>query len=231
MHVLDDVDELIGLGLDFLSKAAEARRAGLQIGHADSVFIRHPQCHMASRLGREPIGLVVPSVIQSENLRKLVQIGVRILDVLVVGESSHSFDDERRRSCRKHLGDALQQGLRPAVYRNLRSGLRLLFVWDDALAVRRFDETRSEAGQISLHREPAASDRALVILAFERQPTGPGQGAKQYRTDHAFRRGGNLRHVEGHANTGGLLDRLEHLVSVGDPVAYRHLLRYRVFTM
>ena len=178
VHVLDNVDELIGLGPDFLSKAAEARRAGLQIGHADSVFIRHPQCHMASGLCREPIGLVVASVIQCENWRKLVQIDVRILDVLVVGEPSHSFDDERRRSRRKHLGDALQQGLRPAVYRNLWLGLRWLLLCDDALAGRRLDETRSEAGQISLHREPAASDRLLVILAFERQPTGPGQCAK-----------------------------------------------------
>src|SRR5258708_978116 len=87
MHELRNFEDLPLLKARFFTYAIEARGSDLQLGDADRVLVGHGQRQLPRRLLQQPTSMVWEFLLEREDGLKLLEIEMRIVEALKVGDA------------------------------------------------------------------------------------------------------------------------------------------------
>ena len=211
---------------DLAAHALEALAAGLQIGHADGVFVGHPQGEVAGRFAQQP---PVRLAIERSDRGQPIEILGSVRDVLVVRQPPDPGEKRGSGSGRELPLDAIGEGGECGTH--CSSGRRrrprpaaaspCVAMRYPAANAARLDSTPTPPRRI-------ASSKAWLR---EGQASGAGERAEHHRADHAAGVLGRAREVAGHEPLGRGPARVEERLCIDAAVAHRGPLGHRIDAM
>ncbi len=235
MEVLLGAEHVVVGRLHLAPHAREALDAGLQVGHADHVVVRHRHRDPARGFERQrmAVGGAAGRAARRMQARHALEVLARIRGILVVGHARQPLAEQVPRLTREGAADAFEQRLqhaaRAALGQRARCGLHRL---DRRPHHRRWGlagqlRSGTQRCQTVVDADAGLAHHLLERGKFERQFAAAGQRTEQAGRDHAAVAHRERLHVGDEQTLGLLSHQGLDARSVGHAVARCALLGHR----